>query len=172
MLQLSTGVVTSCWLVSPEDNTFNLDCFCWFYWWPRDSGDGHMTQDSFIGHFQFTSWKLSLLFDSRRGLGILLFDTVFRPALGPTQPPIQRVPGALSLGAKRPVRLTTHLHLVSRSSEWSYTSTPQYVSMVWCLVKHRKNFTFTSWGQPNARQTVIKQRPVRSNTRLRGDDGV
>jgi hypothetical protein len=34
------------------------------------------------------------------GLGIFLFDTVSRPALGPTQPPIQRVPGALSLGGK------------------------------------------------------------------------
>jgi len=32
-------------------------------------------------------------------------------ALGPTQPPIQGVPGALFLG----VKLTTHLHLVSRS---------------------------------------------------------
>jgi hypothetical protein len=26
---------------------------------------------------------------------------------------------------------------------WSYTSTPQYVFMAWCLVKHRDNFTFT-----------------------------
>jgi len=35
-------------------------------------------------------------------LGIFLFTTAFRPALGPTQTPIQRVPGALSLGVKRP----------------------------------------------------------------------
>jgi len=34
---------------------------------------------------------------SRRGLGIFLFDTISRPALGPTQPPIQCVSGALSL---------------------------------------------------------------------------
>jgi hypothetical protein len=26
---------------------------------------------------------------------------------------------------------------------WSYTSTPQYVFMAWCLVKHRDKFTFT-----------------------------
>jgi hypothetical protein len=26
---------------------------------------------------------------------------------------------------------------------WSYTSTPQYVFMTWCLVKHRDSFTFT-----------------------------
>jgi hypothetical protein len=27
---------------------------------------------------------------------------------------------------------------------WSYTSTPQYAFMVWCLVKHRDNFTLWS----------------------------
>jgi hypothetical protein len=26
---------------------------------------------------------------------------------------------------------------------WCYTSTPQYIFMAWCLVKHRNNFTFT-----------------------------
>jgi hypothetical protein len=36
------------------------------------------------------------------GLGIFLFTTAFRPALGPTQPPIERVPEALFLGVKRP----------------------------------------------------------------------
>jgi hypothetical protein len=41
-------------------------------------------------------------FEYRQGLGIFLFTTVSRPALGPTQPPIQRVPGALSIGVKRP----------------------------------------------------------------------
>jgi hypothetical protein len=30
-------------------------------------------------------------FESRKGLGIFLFTTAFRPALGPTQPPIQWV---------------------------------------------------------------------------------
>jgi hypothetical protein len=41
--------------------------------------------------------------------------------------------------------MTTHLHLVPRSKNaWSYTSTPQYVFMAWCLVKRRDNFTFTS----------------------------
>jgi hypothetical protein len=29
---------------------------------------------------------------------------------------------------------------------WRYTSTPQYVFMAWCLVKHRDNFTFTFTG--------------------------
>jgi hypothetical protein len=48
-------------------------------------------------------WTIGgLWFDSRRGLGIFLFTIASRPALGPTQPPIQWVPGALSLGVKRP----------------------------------------------------------------------
>jgi hypothetical protein len=42
-----------------------------------------------------------LWFDSRRGLGIFLFTTSSRTALVPTQPPIQWVPGALSLRVKR-----------------------------------------------------------------------
>jgi hypothetical protein len=40
-------------------------------------------------------------FDSQQGLGIFLFTTEFGTALGPTQPPIQWVPGALSLGVKQ-----------------------------------------------------------------------
>jgi hypothetical protein len=37
-------------------------------------------------------------FESRQGLGIFISTTVSRPALEPTQPPIQWVPVALSLG--------------------------------------------------------------------------
>jgi hypothetical protein len=38
-----------------------------------------------------------------------------RLAVGPTQPPIQWIPGALSLGVKRPGREADHhLHLVPR----------------------------------------------------------
>jgi hypothetical protein len=46
--------------------------------------------------------------DSRRGLGIFLFTTASRTALRPTQPPIQWVPRALSLGVKRPGREADH----------------------------------------------------------------
>jgi hypothetical protein len=47
-------------------------------------------------------WTIGVLgFDSRRGLGIILFTTASRTALGFTQLPIQWVPGALSLGVKR-----------------------------------------------------------------------
>jgi hypothetical protein len=38
------------------------------------------------------------------GAGNFLFTTASRTALGPTQPPIQFVPGALSLEVKRPGR--------------------------------------------------------------------
>jgi hypothetical protein len=76
-------------------------------------------------------------FDSRRWLGILLFDTASRQAMEPTQPPIQRVPGVLSLGVKRPGRETDHSPTSSAEvkNAWSYTSTPQYAFMAWCSVK-------------------------------------
>jgi hypothetical protein len=77
------------------------------------------------------------------GLGIFLF-TAYRTALGPTQPPIQWVPGALFLGLKRPVREADHSppSSVEVKNAWSYTFTPQYVFMAWCLTTHRDNFTF------------------------------
>jgi hypothetical protein len=47
-------------------------------------------------------------FDTGGGLGNFLFTTASRTALTPTQPPIQWVPGALSLGVKRPEREADH----------------------------------------------------------------
>jgi hypothetical protein len=56
-----------------------------------------------------TGWTIGVLrFDSRRGLGIFLFTTASRTALDPTQLPIQWVPGASSLGVKRPGREADH----------------------------------------------------------------
>jgi hypothetical protein len=49
-----------------------------------------------------------LEFDSRRGLGIFLFTTASRTALGPTQNPIQWVLGAVSLVVKRSGREADH----------------------------------------------------------------
>jgi len=45
----------------------------------------------------------------------------------------------------RPGREADHLPASSTEEKnaWSYTSTPQYTFMAWCLVKHRDNFTFT-----------------------------
>jgi hypothetical protein len=47
-------------------------------------------------------------FDSLQGLGNVLLTTAFRLVLGPTQPTIQWVPGAPSLGVKRPGREADH----------------------------------------------------------------
>jgi hypothetical protein len=89
-------------------------------------------------------WTIGVLgFDYRRGLWTFLFTIASRTALGPTQHPIQGVPRALSLGVKRPGREADHSPPSSAEvkNTWSYTSTPTYVFMAWCLAKHRDNFT-------------------------------
>jgi hypothetical protein len=65
-------------------------------------------------------------FGSRQGLGIFLFTTASRPALMPTQPPMQWVPGALSLGVKRLWREADHSRPSSAEvkNAWNCTSTP------------------------------------------------
>jgi hypothetical protein len=94
-------------------------------------------------------WMIGVLvFDSRRGLGIFLFTTASRTALRTTQPPIQRVLGALSLGVKRPGREADHSPpSVEEVKELSRTipPLPQYVFMAWCSVKEQGQlylFTF------------------------------
>jgi len=54
-------------------------------------------------------------------------------ALGPTKPPIQWVPGALSLGVTRPGREADRSPPSSAEvgNAWSYTSTPPYVFLEW-----------------------------------------
>jgi hypothetical protein len=81
-------------------------------------------------------------FDSQQGLGIFLFTTMSRMALEPIQPPIEWVPGALSLGVKWLGHEADHSPPSRAKNAWSYTSTPQYAFMAWCLLKHRDNFTF------------------------------
>jgi hypothetical protein len=57
---------------------------------------------------------------------ILLFATVSRPALGPTQSTIQRVPRALSPAVNSPGREADYSSLSSAedNNAWSHTSTP------------------------------------------------
>jgi hypothetical protein len=56
---------------------------------------------------------------------ITFLTTASRTALWPTQPPIQWVSGAISLGIKRPGREADHLPPSSAevNNTWSYTST-------------------------------------------------
>jgi hypothetical protein len=62
------------------------------------------------------------------------------------------------------VKLINHLLLVPRSKNaCNYTSIPQYVFMVRCLVKHRENFTFTFYYSsrgPLGRDAVLALRQV------------
>lgn len=60
-----------------------------------------------------------------------LFPPASRPALGINQSLIPWVLRARSLGIKH---------------SWNYNSTPPYIILKWCLIKHR-DFTFTSTGQ-------------------------
>jgi hypothetical protein len=85
-------------------------------------------------------WMIRVLgFDCWWGLGIFLFTTVSRTALGPTQPPIQWVPGLLSLGVKQLRHEADHSPPSSAKvkNAWSYTSTSPICLHGWCLVKHR-----------------------------------
>jgi hypothetical protein len=76
-------------------------------------------------------------FDSRQSR-IFLFDTTSRPTLGSTQSPIQWVP--VVLPGVRWLRHEAH-HSPPSSADvknaWSYTFTPPYVCMAWCLLKYQ-----------------------------------
>jgi hypothetical protein len=67
-------------------------------------------------------------FDSRQGQVCFLFATAFSTALGPTQPPIQWVPGL-----KRPVREAPSSTEVK--NVWSYIP-----FMVWYFAEYRDGF--------------------------------
>jgi hypothetical protein len=79
-----------------------------------------------------------------RGVGVRvavwsrIFSMLSRPVLGPTRPPIQRVPGA-----KQQVREVDDSPPTSAEVKkmWIYTSTPPYDFIAY-LVKHSDNFIF------------------------------
>jgi hypothetical protein len=83
------------------------------------------------------------------GKGKILFSSPQHPDwLGPTQPPIQWVPGALPLGVKRPGReVTTHLHLVLRSRMVElYLHSPIRIhGVVLNSLSTETTLPFTSW---------------------------
>jgi hypothetical protein len=90
-------------------------------------------------------WTIRVLgFESRRGLGIFLFTTASRTTVGPTQPPIQWVPGALSLGVKRSGREADHSPPSSAEVKEFveiYVHSPNTPSWRGAQLKHRDNFT-------------------------------
>jgi hypothetical protein len=45
---------------------------------------------------------------------------------------------------------------------WSYTSTPQYAFMAWCIIKHRDNFTFTTDRLNNSNSYPFYYQPPES----------
>jgi hypothetical protein len=79
-----------------------------------------------------------------RGVGIFLFTTASRTALGPTQPPIQWVQGALSSGVKQQAREADHSPPSSAEvREWVelHLHSPNTHSWRGAQLKHRGNFT-------------------------------
>jgi hypothetical protein len=82
------------------------------------------------------------MFESRQRLGNFLFTT----ALGPTQPSIQWVPGALSMGVKRPGREADHSpqsNAVVKECMKLYLHSSNTPSWRCAQLKHRDNFIFT-----------------------------
>jgi hypothetical protein len=79
-------------------------------------------------------------FDFRQGKEIFSL----RLDLRPTQPLIEWIPGALSPGVRWTGCEADHSFPSSAvKKEWSYTSTPPYIIMAWCLISNRDNFAFT-----------------------------
>jgi len=70
-------------------------------------------------------------FDCRRRLGIILFTTASRTALGPTHFPIQWVPGAHSLGVKWPGSAADHSPPPSAEAKRMSGAIPPLSSTPW-----------------------------------------
>jgi hypothetical protein len=81
-------------------------------------------------HFLFNLLNLLNIYFEESGLGSYIFPSsrASRPALWPTQPPIQSVPEALSPGVERPGRKADHSLSSSAgvNDKCSYTSVPPY----------------------------------------------
>jgi hypothetical protein len=101
-------------------------------------------------------WAIGVLgLESRLGMGNFLFPTASRTALGPIQPPIQWVLGALSLGVKRSGREADH-SLPYRGEVKEYvelclhsSNTPSWHD---AQLKHRDNFTLSGCFQADDRE--------------------
>jgi hypothetical protein len=120
----------------------------WLRIWNETVVDDFQTlsHDSSVGIATDYGLNGVLGFDSRQGLWSFLFTTLSRTALGPTQPPIQWVPGALSLVINRPGHEAGRSPQPSSEKRMRGATPPllQYVFMAWYLVTHRDKFTFTN----------------------------
>jgi hypothetical protein len=128
-------------------------------------------------------WTIRVFgFDCRRGLRIFFFTTVYRRALGPTQPPIQWVPGALSLGVKWPGREADHsppsMAEVKECAEL-YLHSPNMTSwrgaqlkkgtgttLPFILIINRQMYQSHSWGTWNSYRIVILIRFLKVKVQL------
>jgi hypothetical protein len=92
-------------------------------------------------------------FESWQGLGIFLFTTTSRPALGPTQPPIQWALSALSPGVKllscRCMKLTTHLHHLALRSIMCGAIPPLPIHLHGVVFKLSTGITFIFFDNSN-----------------------
>jgi hypothetical protein len=91
------------------------------------------------------------------GAKLSVVSKVLRPVLGPTQPPIQLVPGSYFLRVRRPWLEVDHSALSSAEvkNKWSYTSTAAY-AFIACTgnieLSYNKYYAkFNSLGQNKGR---------------------
>jgi hypothetical protein len=103
-----------------------------------------------------TGWTIGVLgFDSWKGLETFIFTTASRTALGFTQPPIQLVPGTLSLGVKHLGREADRSFPCSAEIKECgelYLHSPNTPS--WCGAQlkeeaQRQLYLYCSWGDWN-----------------------
>jgi hypothetical protein len=99
------------------------------------------SRDSRYSYWLRAGWPRSRSSSPSTGK-IFLLSTASRSGLGPTLPPIQWVPGAISPGVKWPGREDDHSPPTSAvvKNTSIYTSTWRSIPP---LVKHRDNFTWT-----------------------------
>jgi hypothetical protein len=94
-------------------------------------------------------------FESQQRLGIFLFTTVSRPALEPTQPPIQWVPGALSLGVKLPEREADHSHPHSAEIKMRGAIPPLPNTPSWYCAQLKEQSTGTTLPLPLTSTAIL-----------------
>jgi hypothetical protein len=110
--------------------------FCYLSYFFMGKGLGWL--DYGLGDRGFESWQ---------GLGIFLFTTVSRTALGPTQPPVQLGSDALSLGSKAAGMWSWPLISISAGGQECveiYLHSHNTSSWRGAQLNHRDNFTFAS----------------------------